>query len=317
MPESQEIVVAPAFEGERLDRFLRQLGRTPSRTALEALLAQGAVAVNGRLARKGLRLRAGDRITFASVLLSSAHDPAAMRPAADSTLALDVVHEDEWLVVVDKPAGVPSHALRVGELGTITSALLARYPEMSGVGHRPLEPGILHRLDTETSGLLIAARDANTFARLKALHGRGELDKHYLALCHGRLAAPQRIEGQLRADRRRVRIEPVSGAPTSAHARAITTELLRSEPHGSLSLVEIRVAFAARHQIRAQLAALGHPLAGDPLYGGAEVPGLTRHFLHASSIRFRHPITQDELLLSAALPEDLRAVLASLATAEK
>jgi 23S rRNA pseudouridine1911/1915/1917 synthase len=146
---------------------------------------------------------------------------------------------------------------------------------------------------------------------LKALHGRGELDKHYLALCHGRLAAPQRLDGYLRADQRRVRIEPV---PVE-HARSITTELLHSEPHGALSLVEVRVAFAARHQIRAQLAALGHPLAGDALYGGASLPGLTRHFLHASSLRFRHPVTHDELQLSAALPEELRAVLAALATA--
>jgi 23S rRNA pseudouridine1911/1915/1917 synthase len=314
MTKAEEIVVAAAHEGERLDRFLRQLGLAPSRAALEELLARGAVVVNGRPAKKGLLLRAGDRVTFErDALMSGASDASAMRPAADASLGLTVVYEDAWLVVVDKPAGVPSHALRAGERGTITSALLARYPEMSGVGHRPLEPGIVHRLDTETSGLLIAARDKKTFDLLKELHGRSELDKRYLALCHGSVSAPQRIESYLRADQRRVRVE----REPFERARAIHTEVVLSERRAALSLVELRVAFAARHQIRAQLAALGHPLASDSLYGGATLPGLSRHFLHASALRFRHPITGEELHLSAALPADLHAVLAALPTPER
>jgi 23S rRNA pseudouridine1911/1915/1917 synthase len=298
MTEAWEIVVTAEYDGERIDRFLRRAGRSASRAALAEQLERGEIRVNGARFKKGQRVRAGDRVSGVRETRPPAAEP-------DPELPLEVLHEDAWLVVANKPAGVPSHPLRGEERGTLASALLARYPEMAGVGHAALEPGILHRLDTGTSGVLLAARDAETFRALHEAHQRGELDKHYLALCSGQLQAPRRVHGYLRADRKRVRVDadPFEGA------KPIETELLRAEAHGELCLVEVRVPFAGRHQVRAQLAALGHPIAGDTLYGGPQLPGLTRHFLHASELGLRHPRTGQRLRVQAPLPADLEAQL--------
>jgi 23S rRNA pseudouridine1911/1915/1917 synthase len=303
MPDAPEIldnpfVVEAASDGERLDRFLRQRLPGLSRAALAELIKGRAVRVNGRRASKGQLLHAGDRVET---------DPLEQEPGVDAELPLRILHEDAWLVAVDKPAGVPSHALRLGERGTIASALLARYPEMATVGHRRLEPGLLHRLDTDTSGVLVAARDAVSFEHLRAAHARAEIDKRYLALCSGRLE-PQTARGFLCADQRRVRVQDEA----SARAKPIETEIVSSETRGEFSLVCVRVPKAARHQVRAHLAALGHPIAADAVYGGAALPGLAHHFLHASDVAFLHPMTQRTLRIHAELPPELAAVLATL-----
>jgi 23S rRNA pseudouridine1911/1915/1917 synthase len=295
------VTVDAEAAGERFDHFLRRQLPTLSRAALHELIERGGVRVNGRVARKGSALRAGDRVESVAPIDTSG------RPAPSANFALRVLYEDRWLVAVDKPAGVPSHALRAAESNTVASALLARYPEMAEVGHRALEPGLLHRLDTDTSGILLAARDAESFDRLREAHVRGEIDKRYIALCLG-TPEPQRAAGFLRADRRRVRVaaEPFDGA------KPIQTELAVLESLGRFTLIELRVAFAARHQVRAHLAALGHPLVGDALYGGESLPGLGRHFLHASRVELQHPWQAQRLQLTAELPEDLSALVASL-----
>lgn len=302
MTEAWEIVVAEEFEGERIDRFLRHSGRAGSRRALIEQLEHGLIRVNGARTKKGHRLHAGDLVS----------GPVTREGGAlpDPELPLEICHEDAWVVVVNKPAGVPSHPLRTDERGNIASALVARFPEMSGVGYRDLEPGIVHRLDTQTSGVLLAARDRKSFASLIQAHEQGEIDKRYLALCSGQLQAPQRAAAYLAADRRRVRVteDPIDGS------KPIETEILSAEPHGDLTLVEVRVPFAARHQVRAHLAALGHPIAGDSLYGGPEIANLERHFLHASAIEFPHPAREDRIQVRAELPRELRAVLAAVAT---
>jgi 23S rRNA pseudouridine1911/1915/1917 synthase len=228
----------------------------------------------------------------------------------DFSLALAVCYEDACMVAVDKPAGVPSHPLRAGERGTVASALLARYPEMATVGYSAREPGIVHRLDTETSGVLLAARDAATFAALRAQLECGEMDKRYLALALGSPHVPARHEAWLsaRGPSVTVRQEPF------ATAQPIVSELLSAEPYADHALLEVRVSLAHRHQIRAHLAALGHPIAGDRVYGGRALPGLQRQFLHASQLRLRHPLTGAELNVQAPLPHDLRALLAELAS---
>jgi len=247
--------------------------------------------------KKGQRLRAGDVVSGPAT-----HTGGAL---PDPEQPLEVLYEDASVVVVNKPAGVPSHPLRPDERGTIASALVMRFPEMAGVGYRPLEPGILHRLDTETSGVLLAARDVSSFHALSLAHKRGEIDKRYLALCSGRLLAPQVVSAYLAADRRLVRVsdEPIEGS------KPIETELVRADAHGDMTLVQVRVPFAARHQVRAQLAALGHPIAGDVAYGGPVLAGLTRHFLHASEIEFPHPSRRERVRVKAELPADLRAAL--------
>lgn len=298
MPEQRSFVVTGPDTAVRLDHYLRERVSGLSRRQLMWLFQAGHVRVNGRLASKGTRVQSGDRIELEGI-------PAETGPGADFDVPLSIIYEDPHLVAVDKPAGIPSHALRAGERGTVVSALLARYPELRGVGYRELESGLLHRLDNDTSGVLLAARDQATFDVLRAAHERGEFEKRYLALVRGR-PAPQRLRAWLRADRKSVRVrrEPFEGA------KAVEMDLLTSEGYGDYSLVCVRLARAARHQVRAQLAEAGHPIAGDGQYGGDALPHLDRHFLHASELRF--PYEGKTLQLTAALPAELHRVLEGL-----
>lgn len=299
------LAVDDAHSGHRLDHFLREWLPQLSRVALRELFERGGVRVNGRPANKGSRLTAGDRVELVAAVI-----PEWPGPGPDHELPLRVLYEDEALIVVDKQAGVPSHALRAGELGTIVSALIARYPELERVGYRALEPGLLHRLDNDTSGVLIAARTQAAFETLRAAQQRGELRKRYVALVSGvpSLGVEQAF---LRAADRRdvvVRQDPFP------NAKAITTELVSTELHGAYSLVCIQVSSAARHQVRAHLAQLGHPIAGDRQYGGPPLEQLERHFLHASELTLPHPHDGRPVTFRAALPPELRKVLEHLGT---
>jgi 23S rRNA pseudouridine1911/1915/1917 synthase len=301
-----KITVPESASGARLDLFIARQVPGLGRARARALVVEGRVRVNGREPRKGDRLSAGDLVE-----LDDARPPSHFVLEPDPELDLAIVHQDRFLVVVDKPAGIPCHPLRPGERRTVASALVARFPEMVGIGSDPREAGLVHRLDTGTSGLLIAARDRNSLARLRKAVKAGGMEKRYRALCAGRVEAPQQVSNWLRSYRgrgRRVRVVLGAGKRT----RPALTEILASEPVGELSLVDLRVHVARRHQIRAHLGWLGHPLAGDTLYGGPELPGLERHFLHASEIRFAHPEDTRALCFSSELPRDLQAVLESL-----
>jgi len=280
-----------------------------SRARARRLAAEGKIQVNGRPARKGRTLVAGDNVLLTEVPSSPRFDALP-----DPSLTLEVLHEDAHLVVVNKPAGVPTHPLRADEVGTVANALVARYPEMAGVGYATREPGVLHRLDIGTSGALLAARDTQTFDVLREALRRGRVDKRYLALCRGAVDVPTVIEAPIDADpgdRRRVRVHPKGEAPPGArHAR---TEVVTSEAGEAYSAVILRARTGARHQVRAHLAFAGHPLAGDVLYGGPVIPGLSHHFLHALSISLSHPDTGEALDVSAPLPDDRREILESLA----
>jgi 23S rRNA pseudouridine1911/1915/1917 synthase len=298
MNERRRFVVSSPMPATRLDHYLRDQVAGVSRKQLVQWFRSGHVRVNGRLASKSTLVQSGDEIDVVGI-------PTETGPAADLDVSLRIIYEDEHLVAVDKPAGMPSHALRPGERGTVVSALIARYPELRGVGYRELESGLLHRLDNDTSGLLLAARDQATFEQLRAAHERDEFEKRYLALVRGQ-PVPQTLHAYLRADQRKVRVE----RELFTGAKPVSLELLTSEPHGDHALVCVQVSRAARHQVRAQLAALGYPIAGDVLYGGASVPGLGRHFLHASELAF--PYAGQRLRLEAALPTDLTELLGSL-----
>ncbi len=297
---AQEIVAGPEAEGQRLDLFMRERFAGLGRAALRRLIEAGMVRVNGRRVPAGMRLRQGDRVTAAELPAS-----AAAVPDAAAAQRLRVCFEDRFLLVVDKPAGMAAHPLRAGERGTLASALLARYPELAGVGYSPREPGLVHRLDQDTSGLMLVARDAGTFAALRALLEASAIDKRYLALCAGQVAAPALHAAWLSAHGRRVSVRERA----FGRARAVQTELIEARPHGRFSLVQARVPRAGRHQIRAHLAALGHALAGDALYGGPELEGLQRHFLHAAELRLPHPHGGAELHVRAELPPELQQVL--------
>ena len=297
-----ELEIEPVEAGLRLDVVLVRRVPGMSRAKAREMVEEGSIRVNGKSPRKGLRLAPGDR-----VVLSRAPAPSDFHAMPDPRQPLVIVHEDPWVVVIDKPAGVPSHPLREHELGTVAGALVARFPEMSGVGYRLREPGILHRLDTDTSGLMIAARDEITFERLRdALRG-GAIDKRYVALVDGRLEGPTVIDLPIaphpRDPRRVVTMDGVRGA------RPARTEVIEAKPIGVYTKVEVRANHATRHQVRAHLAAIGHPLVGDSLYGGSSLPPLARHFLHASRIQLEHPHDGSPRRFSSALPRDLLAAL--------
>lgn len=297
-----ELEIEPGEAGLRLDVVLVRRVPGMSRAKAREMVESGEIRVNGRNPRKGLRLAPGDR-----VILSRPPTPSDFSALPDPRLPLALVHEDPWIVVVDKPAGMPSHPLREREVGTVASALVARYPEMAGVGYRLREPGILHRLDTDTSGLILAARDELTFEALRAALRGGRIDKRYVALVDGRIEGPRAIDLPIAPHPRDPRRVVTTGGMRGA--RPARTEIVRADAVGDYTKIEVRVTHATRHQVRAHLAAIGHPLVGDALYGGSALPGLSRHFLHASRIALEHPHDGRPLRFSSPLPRDLLAAL--------
>jgi 23S rRNA pseudouridine1911/1915/1917 synthase len=285
--------------GDRLDVFLvRRLGGA-SRASVRRLIEAGAVRVDGRRAKKGVRVEPGQRVTLDALPEPSDFDPV---PSAESALA--ILYEDPRFVVADKPAGMPSHPLRPSEEGTAASALVARYPEMIGIGKKRREAGLVHRLDNGTSGALLAARDEKTLATLRSALREGRIDKEYVALCAGEVRAPLAIDEPLASDPKNARrvVAAIGGRPSR-------TDVASVETVGSFTLVTVHAPRASRHQVRAHLAHVGHPLAGDALYGGPAVEGLERHFLHASAIALSDPEDGRPVRVSSPLPADLTALL--------
>ena len=269
--------------GERLDVVLTRRVPELSRARAKALIEEGRVRVGGRSVKKSYAVAVGDRVTLADL-----PKPADFYAVPDPDLMLQVLLENERYVIVDKPAGVPSHPLKEGEVGTLASALVARYPEMRDVGYSKREPGILHRLDNDTSGVMLAARDQETFDVLRRQLQAGEIEKRYLARCRGIVRAPMVIDTSIASDprdRRKVRACTDPREIKRLHAQPARTEVLSSTPAEHGSLVEVRANNARRHQIRAHLASIGHPLLGDTLYGGPALAPENRHLLHALSIK--------------------------------
>jgi 23S rRNA pseudouridine1911/1915/1917 synthase len=278
-----ELEIDEAEAGQRVDVLLARRVPELSRARAKALIEEGAVLVDGRRVKKSYSVSAGDRITLQRV-----PGPVDFYAAPDPHLPLEVLVETAGYVVVNKPAGVPSHPLEEGELGTVAGALVARYPEMREVGYSRKEPGILHRLDNGTSGVMLAARDQATFDELRAQLQAGEIEKRYLARCQGIVPAPIVIDTPIAndpRDRRRVRVCTDLREIKRLRAQPATTEVLTSTPAEHGSLIEVRANNARRHQIRAHLASIGHPLLGDPLYGGPPLDPPNPHLLHAVSIR--------------------------------
>lgn len=284
--------------GRRVDVFLRDKLDGVGRAKLKNALENGLVRVNGRRVKKGMTVAAGDKVELELEDLTGSALP-------DPSIILDVVYEDAALVVVNKPAGVPTQPLRIGEVGTVANGLLARYPEMAGVGYEAREPGILHRLDVDTSGLLLAARNATVFEVLRNLLAAGGIEKEYQALVGGSMRAPQTIPYAIATDptsATRVRVCFNEDEEFGWGGKPATTEVLSATPRGIFSLVSVRAKAARRHQVRAHLAAAGHPIVGDNIYGGPTAVGVTHHLLHASRMTFAHPVSGAVVDLTAPIP---------------
>jgi 23S rRNA pseudouridine1911/1915/1917 synthase len=321
-PRSQPAIIRvpppdDAWDSVRLDRFLADRLPAVSRRDVARWIAGGLVRVDGRAARKGELLRGGEEVRVAP-----AAPRAAWRARPDATAPLAVLFEDEHLVAIDKPAGVPCHPLRPDESGTIANALAARFPETSAIGP-PLEAGLVHRLDTETSGVLIAARSAGAYAALRRAWGSPRVEKIYLAIVAGIAPASGTIEAPIAAHPRSARrVIAAPGGETRRGARPARTDYERiaarepSAGESARSLLRVRLWHGRRHQIRAHLASIGHPIEGDALYAprgsrdeASPAAPPARLALHAHQTRFRHPITGGELAIESPLPEALARLM--------
>lgn len=295
-------VVARTFAGERLDKFLAHEVPGVGRKRARELCDAGRVRVDGRRAPPATALAEGQTVDV------ELDEP---RPSPEADLPLDVRLELDQALVVHKPAGQPTATLRPGERGTLVNAMVARYPELQGIGHRSREPGLVHRLDTETSGLLVVARTAPAFETLARALRSGRLEKRYLAVTPASdLPESGSIDGALGPDpgrRGRVRVVP---DPTREYSKAALTRYRVLERTPRFLLLELSAARAFRHQIRAHLASLAAPLVGDALYGGEPWPGAgNRHALHASYVAWAGDRTVPSFAVNAALPDDMRRLL--------
>ena len=290
---------------DRLDRAVAKLFGVSRGRAME-WIAEGRVRIGGKRAPKGSPVQPGARISVAL--------PPPDRPVPEPDLPIRIVHADAYLVVADKPAGMPSHPLKPGEKGTAANALVGRFPELAAVGPSPREGGLVHRLDTDTSGLLLSARTDAAHAMLRAQFSARTVEKGYLALVAGEIHAGGEIALPLLHDPRDPRRMQAASDPEYAAehgARAAVTRFLPLERKGGFTLLEVEIPTGVMHQIRAHLAFIGHPLAGDALYGGPEVPGLSRHFLHAARLAFAHP-DGSRVRYQSPLPKDLDDALRGL-----
>jgi 23S rRNA pseudouridine1911/1915/1917 synthase len=291
-----ELEVPPEAAGERLDRFLSGLEEVGSRAAAERLLSQGRVEVNGSPESKSHRVSPGD-VVAVSIPESR---PSTLEP---ERLDLRVAYEDEHLLVVDKPAGIVVHPSRGHPSGTLVHGLLGH--AVAG-GEGAERPGIVHRLDRDTSGLLVVARSDEAHRRLQQLLRQRKLAREYLALVRGRPHSKRgRIEAPIGRDRHEpTRISLDTDTPRDAVTNFEVVETLRRH-----ALLQVALETGRTHQIRVHLAAIDLPVSGDPLYGVEGDLGLERQFLHAARLAFPHPFTGEPVEADSPLPADLQAAL--------
>ncbi|HEX2569956.1 MAG TPA: RluA family pseudouridine synthase [Polyangia bacterium] len=281
--EVVEWTVAAEEAGQRLDHFVADRAGC-SHAAARRLVVEERVRVDGRRGRKGGMVRAGERVTVEGPL----PEAGQLQPVPEAGLGVEVIYVDEDLVALAKPPGMASHPLRAGERGTLANALVARFPECAEVGADPREAGLVHRLDRDTSGVLMAARHAAAWQSLRRVFREGRVGKEYLALVAGEVQAPGEVDLPLAhhpGDRKRMRV-----ARPGEEGQPARTQFAPLAGAGGKTLLVVRMSTGRMHQVRVHLAHAGHPLVGDLLYGGPEpLPGLEGHFLHAWRIELPHP----------------------------
>jgi 23S rRNA pseudouridine1911/1915/1917 synthase len=311
-----EFVVAETEAGERLDQRIASRFQDISRTRVQELIAAGLVLVNARPAKGSHRLRGGERITVAI------RPRPPLRAEAES-IALDILYEDEDVLVINKPAGMTVHAGAGNPSGTLVNALLGRGQGLSQGGDA-LRPGIVHRLDKETSGVILVAKNDAAHAKLSESFRQREVKKTYIALLEGHFKEESgRIELAITRDPRNRTRMTARRSIVLSNAREARTDWSTLARIDGTTLVEVQLYTGRTHQIRVHFSALRHPVVGDTLYGATPqlragkctLPSLGRNFLHAAKLGFTQPRTGAWLELQAPLPQDLREFLRQLADA--
>jgi 23S rRNA pseudouridine1911/1915/1917 synthase len=321
----KELLVSEADRGSRLDQWVVKHFPELSRARVQQLLLAGLILVNSKPAKPSQKLRGGERVSV----------EARQRPplhAVAESIPLDILYEDDDLLIVNKPAGMSVHAGAGNSQGTLVNALLGRGQSLSTGGsdmEDPLRPGIVHRLDKETSGLIVIAKNDFSHARLAESFRTRTVKKNYIALAEGNL---EKSSGKIsfpigRDPVHRTRMKAFITPPKAAgripqgQARDALTEWRKLLQFGPAALVDVQLHTGRTHQIRVHFSALKHPLVGDTLYGAApqihvgkiELPTLGRQFLHAAKLGFPHPRTGDWIEFGSPLPADLYHYLNTLA----
>jgi len=301
--EERVFAIQPGEAGQRLDRYLAFILSDISRTAAQQLIADGAVLVNGHTSKPGYTIRNGDEV----LVVMRTPKPQSSNPKPQ-LLPLDVVYEDSDLLVVNKAAGMVVHPAPGHSDDTLVNALLAYYPNLQDA-EGGMRPGIVHRLDKDTSGLILVAKNTRTQMALAEQMKRHEITKRYLALVEGVVALDAgSIDAPIGRDphhRQQMAITATSSREARTHFRV----LQRFARH---TLLLLQLETGRTHQIRVHLKAVGHPVVGDAVYGASGTQrdhALSRQFLHAYQLQFVHPITGAPMELEAPLPEDLEVVL--------
>lgn len=302
MSERVRLVVSEDEAGIRLDVALAGHASL-SRAAAASSIRSGQIRVNGSPSKPSLRLSPGDRVegeVIRADALSAEPEP----------LPLTIVYQNEDLAIIDKPAGLVVHPAAGHRTGTLANALMARFPAAASVGPAD-RPGIVHRLDKDTSGLLVVALNNEARKHLQRQIASREAGRLYLALATGRMRPRHgQIEAPIGRDpgnRKRMSVYGIGQRPARTYYRVI-------EDLSAFTYVEVRLDTGRTHQIRVHFAAAGHPLAGDELYHGDHIAGLTRQFLHAAELHLRSPSSDAQLTFHSPLPPDLEVILTSLRT---
>ena len=314
--ETHTLVADTEAAGLRLDVWLARRLPSQSRARLQALIGEGLVLVEGAPSRPSERLRPGQTVVV--------HLPPPARALPEpEDIPLDVVHDDPHLLVVNKPAGLVVHPGAGARSGTLVNALLRHVGDLSGIGG-VLRPGIVHRLDRGTSGLLVVAKDDETHRELVRQFASRRVEKEYLALV---LGVPRTRSGEIEAPIGRHPVHRKKMSTRAPRGREARTSWQREEVLDGASLLRVRIHTGRTHQIRVHLASIGHPVAGDDTYGGTRTPSsrraaarqalqsLEHPALHAARLAFVHPATGERVEFNTPLPLDLSSVLERLRAA--
>ena len=315
MISNHDLKVETDQSGTRLDRFVLLHLPSTSRSLVVETIAGGKILVNSHVAAKSYRLSPGD-----SVKILELPESSDIRVLPNAAIELEILHEDAGIIVINKQAGLPVHPINRAETQTLANGLVTKWPELAGIGDNALFPAFVHRLDTETSGVIVAAKTTEIYEQLRTMFTGRKISKTYIALVHGALTKDGEVVTLLMHDpAHRGRMIP---APADSGDRAGGERVYRAvsvfktlQTWPDYSLVEVDMLTGITHQIRAQLAVLGNPIVGDKIYSSKQQraeSNLPRHFLHAAKIGFRHPATGQHCDFEAPLPVDLQQVLAGL-----